>query len=328
VALANVGYVATVALPGSKAGTNARALGAVVVAVLGWSASSLFVRAAHANAVVFATWRLWFALPPLGAIVYANRRSRPGFRPRPEGMTRTGWILLVTGGGACFASGAATAFAAIALTRLLDVTLITSLQPVLIVAFAVVALRERVGRTQVALAVLAVVGTVVVAGAASGSGTWSLTGDLVAVLSLFLNAGWFVYGRVVRARYAVDPFEFLFGVLASAAVLMTPLALVSAGSLHLRAAALGFAACTMVSGTTAHILMIWAHGYVPASVSAPLLLAEAPIVALAAWACFGQALGPVEILGSAIVVAALFGMVRTPAIALVEDEAPDLAPPT
>jgi drug/metabolite transporter (DMT)-like permease len=294
--------------------TNRRALGAVVLAVVGWSASSLFVRAAHADAVVFTTWRLWFALPPLAVIVAWRRHSDPRTQLRPADMSRARWVLLLAGGGAFFAGGAATAFAAIDLTRLLDVTLITSLQPVIVIAFAVAVLHERVARSQWAMAAVAVAGTVLVAMAASGNGTWSLAGDIVAVVSLFVNAGWFLYGRVLRARFAVDPFAFMFGVLAAAAVLLTPVALVEAGGLHLRAAAVGYAACTMITGTAAHVFMVWAHRYVPASVSAPFLLAEPPLVALAAWVCFGEVLGPVEIIGSILVVAALFGMVRSPAL--------------
>ncbi|MBV8951914.1 MAG: EamA family transporter, partial [Actinobacteria bacterium] len=107
-----------------------RALGAVVLAVVGWSASTLFVRAAHADALVFTAWRLWFALPPLSVIVMLRRQSDPCVQLWPEGMSRARWALMLAVGGALFAGGAATAFAAIDMTRLLDVTLITSLQPV------------------------------------------------------------------------------------------------------------------------------------------------------------------------------------------------------
>jgi drug/metabolite transporter (DMT)-like permease len=292
-----------------------RALGAVGLAVIGWSASTLFVRAAHADPVVFTTWRLWFALPPLTAIVWWRRRTDPEVQLWPRQMSARRWLLLLGGGGAFFAGGAATAFAAIDMTTLLDVTLITSLQPVIVIAFAVAVLRERVAGTQFALGAVAVAGTILVSVAASGSGgTWSLAGDVVAIVSLVVNAGWFLYGRVLRARFPVDPFAFMLGVLAAAAVLLTPVAIVKNGGLHLPAPALGYAALTMVTGTTAHLFMVWAHRYVRASVSAPLLLAEPPLVAVGAWLCFGETLGPIEVVGSLIVVITLFGMVRSPAL--------------
>lgn len=307
--------------------TRVGALGAVLLAVVGWSASTLFVRAAHADALVFTTWRLWFALPPLTALVVVRRRRDPHVVVIPHGVPRARWLLVLVGGGALFASGAASAFTAIDMTRLLDVTLITSLQPVIVMAIAATFLAERVTARQYLMASVAIAGTVVVASAASGSGTWSLAGDLVAVFSLVLNAGWFLYGRAVRARFDVDPMAFMLGVLGTAAVLLTPIAAISAGGLALTAAAIGFAACTMTTGTTAHVLMVWAHRYVPASVSAPLLLAEPPLVAMAAWLLFGEALGAVEIVGSLVVVAVLVGMVREQPLEHVEEETPDpLAP--
>jgi drug/metabolite transporter (DMT)-like permease len=304
-----------------------RAVAAVVAAVVLWSASSLFVRAGNADALVFTTWRLWFALPPL-AVIVAVRARDPKVEIWPRGVSRTRWVALLFGAGAFFGSGVVTAFAAFGLTRLLDVTLIGALQPILIIAFAVAFLGEHFAKSNIVRAVIAIVATIVVALSASSSGSWSLAGDVVAVISLVLNAGWFLYGRVLRTRYAVDPFAFMFGVLAAAAVLITPLAWIHNGGFGMRGAAIAFAACTMVSGTTAHVLMVWAHRYVPTSVSSPLLLGEPPIVAIGAWLWFGEALGPVEAIGSAVVVASLWGVVRSSDLQQIEDDAVDPAPPT
>jgi drug/metabolite transporter (DMT)-like permease len=235
--------------------------------------------------------------------------------------------LLVVGAGAFFASAAATAFAAINMTRLLDVTLIGALQPVVIIALAVLFLGERVDRGYVGRASIAVAGTVLVAAAASGSGTWTLAGELMAVLSLFLNVGWYLYGRVLRDRYPVDPFGLMLGVLTTAALIMTPVALVAHGSLAMPRAAIGYAFLTMLVGTSAHLLLVWAHRYVPASVSAPLLLAEPVLVAAGAWVFFGETLGALEIAGALVVLCVLRGMVRAAALTNVDEETADPAPP-
>ncbi len=213
-----------------------RAVIAILVAVVLWSGTSLFVRAGHSDALVFTTWRLWFALPPLLAVV-AWRSGRTDSAPFwPEDVPRLRWLALLLGAGAFFIAGAATTFAALGLTRLLDVTLIGSLQPILIIGFAVAFLGEHVARTHLIRAAVAIAGTIMVAAAASGSGTWSLWGDVLAVLSLIFNAGWFLYGRVLRTRIVVDPFAFMLGTLTAAALLLTPLTLVVHGSLsHERA---------------------------------------------------------------------------------------------
>jgi drug/metabolite transporter (DMT)-like permease len=297
-------------------------------AIVLWSASSWFVRAGHANALVFTTWRLWFALPPLAVVVGIRAARGAGVPRRPAGVPLGRWILLLLGGGFFFSTGATTAFASINQTRLLDVTLIGALQPVVIVAVAVLFLGERTTRGVLAWGGVAVAGTVFVACTGGGAGEWSLQGELLAVASLAFNSGWFLYSRVLRDKFAVDPFVFVFAVFAASAVMLTPIAAISAGSLALPAAALGFAALTMCSGTTAHVLMVWAHRYVSPSVSAPLLLAEPPLVALGAWWFFGEVPTPPQIVGSAVVVVALWGVVRSPALVHVEEEIPDLAPAT
>ena len=305
-----------------------RAVIAILIAVVLWSGTSLFVRAGHSDALVFTTWRLWFALPPLSAIVAWRARRTDSAPFWPEDVPRSRWILLLVGAGAFFVSGAATAFAALGLTRLLDVTLIGSLQPILIIGFAVAFLGEHVARTHLLRAGVAIAGTIMVASAASSGGSWSLAGDVVAVASLVLNAGWFLYGRVLRTSFVVDPFAFMLGTLTSAAVLITPVAFVAHGGLGISGRGLFFATCTMIAGTAAHVLMIWAHRHVPTSVSSPMLLGETPLVAAGAWVFFGESITLLQGAGAAVVVGSLWGVTRGPELEHVEHDVPDPAPPT
>ena len=146
---------------------------AVWVAVVLWSACGLLVRAAHADAVRFTTWRLWFALPPLFLLLVVRARRRPGSVALVfPGRGRAAFVAAMAVGGILFAGGAATAFAALGSTTLLDASLIPALQPVIVIAVAVVALHEQVGRDLVVRCLVAVAGTALVAVAASGRGTW------------------------------------------------------------------------------------------------------------------------------------------------------------
>jgi drug/metabolite transporter (DMT)-like permease len=223
-------------------------------------------------------------------------------------------------GGILFAGGAATAFAALGSTTLLDASLIPALQPVIVIAVAVVALHEQVGRDLVVRCLVAVAGTALVAVAASGRGTWSLAGDLMAVVSLFVNAGWHLYGRWIRHRFEIDPIVFMTGTLTAAAVFLTPFALLTTGGLQVSGHALGYAAMVMVIGTSAHVTMVWAHRWVPASESAPVLLAEPACIALGGWIAFGDAPGAFEIVGSVIVMGALVGVVRSSVVDEIDEE--------
>jgi drug/metabolite transporter (DMT)-like permease len=305
-----------------------RAIPAVVAAVVLWSVSSLFVRAGNADAIVFSTWRLWFALPPLGAVVWFRSRRAPQRGFWPADVSRPRWALLMFAGGASFVAAVVTSFAALGMTRLLDVTLINALQPVLVIAFAVAFLGEHIAPGHLWRAVVAVGGTVFVAVVASGSGSWSLAGDIVAVVSLLFNTVWFLFGRVLRTRWPSDPYAFMLGVLFTGAVLLTPVAWFHNGGFHMRGVAIAWAAATMVSGTTAHVSMIWAHRYVPTSISSPLLLAEPPMVAVGAWVWFGESISAAEAVGSAVVVASLWGVTRSPELEHVEEDTVDPTPPT
>jgi len=304
-----------------------RPIVAVVIAVVLWSCTAMFVRAAHSDALVFTTWRLWFALPPLFLIVRWRSRSAATGPFWPTDVSAKRWLLLLIGAGSFFILGAATNFAALGETRLLDVALIQSLQPILIIAFAVAFLGEHAPRSHVVRAVVAIAGTILVAVSASGSGTWSLAGDVVAVISLVFNSGWFLYGRVVRTRISVDPFAFMLGTLTTAAILVTPVTLIVHGSLAISGRGLFFATCTMVAGTAAHVMMIWAHRHVPTSVSSPMLLGETPLVAAGGWIFFGETVTPLQAVGSAVVVGSLWGVVRAPELEHVEHDVPDPAPP-
>lgn len=305
-----------------------RAIPAVVAAVVLWSASSLFVRAGDADALVFSTWRLWFAIPPLAVIVALRSRRGPEYAFWPIGVSKPRWAALMALGGASFVLGVVTAFAALGMTRLLDVTLIGALQPVLVIGFAVAFLGEHVARSHIVRGGIAVAATIFVAVISSGSGSWSLAGDVVAIASLFANTVWFLYGRVLRTRFAPDPFAVMLGVMISGALVLTPIAWFHNDGFHMRGVAIAFAACTMVSGTTAHVLMTWAHRFVPTSISSPLLLAEPPLVAIGAWLWFDESISVWGALGSAVVVASLWGVVRSPELEHVDEEVLDPAPPT
>src|SRR6058998_381929 len=86
-----------------------RAVLAILIAVGLWSGTSLFVRAGHSDALVFTTWRLWFALPPLFAIVAWRSRRTDSAPFWPVDVPPLRFLALLGGAGAFFIAGAATA---------------------------------------------------------------------------------------------------------------------------------------------------------------------------------------------------------------------------
>ena len=303
-------------------------LAAVGGAVVCWSITSLTIRAGHADPLRFVAWRAWFAVPVLAiAVVVRSRGSATsGFAP-VDGVSVRQWVVSIIGAGVLFAASAVLGFAAVNRTALLDNAVISALQPVLVIIAAVLWMGEHADRSHWLRAFIALGGTIAVVTAHAAGEHHDALGIVFAIAAVFVNTGWYLYGRWLRSRFDVDPIAFMAGVLLAVAVMLTPIAWIEAGTMRLPVHALEWSAATMVFGTTAHLLSIWAHRFVPASVSSLFLLAEPPLVGLMAWWAFSEQPAPMQILGTAIVVVALAGVVRSQAGAHLDAEAEDPTPP-
>ena len=92
------------------------------------------------------------------------------------------------GVGALFGVSALVNFVAINETTLVNVGVIHALQPAVVAALAGRYLGERMDAKLLVWVSTAIGGAVLVAAASGGVGTWSLHGDLLAVLGLALNS--------------------------------------------------------------------------------------------------------------------------------------------
>ncbi len=291
-------------------------LAAVCAAVVMWSLSALTIRAGHADTLRFVMWRAWFSLPVLAIIVTirARRSQTPMFAPA-VGVSKLRWAITIVGAGVLFAAAALLGFGAVNRTALLDNAVISSLQPLLIVGVAVAWLGEHANRSHWLRAAIALAGTVLVVTAKASGEHHDALGIAMATGALVLNVAWYSYARWLRSRFDVDPVALMLGVLTTVSVILTPVTLAVRGTVSLPAHALLWSAATMVVGTGAHLCSIWAQRFVPASVSSLFLLAQAPLVGLAAWWAFGERPAVVQVAGTVVVLSALAGVVRSQTIA-------------
>ena len=136
-----------------------RAVGAVLIAVGLWSATSLFVRAGHSDALVFTTWRLVVRVAAAGRDRRAGgrstrRRARSGptiCRVALDRVARRRGRVLRRGRGDHVRGARARPGCSTSRS-------IGSLQPVLIIGFAVAFLGEHVARTHLLRAAVAIAG--------------------------------------------------------------------------------------------------------------------------------------------------------------------------
>jgi drug/metabolite transporter (DMT)-like permease len=282
-----------------------RALAGVVVAILLWTSNVLFVRKAD-DILVFTTWRMVLAIPVLGATA-ALVRLRPTTisAPAPKApLSRTVQLGLL-GIGALFGISALVNFLAINETTLVNVGVIHALQPALVAVLAGRYLGERVDRSLTLWVGTAIGGAVLVALASGGVGTWSLHGDLLAVLGLVLNCVWFLAGRWVRTRTHLDATTYMLVVFGTGAVTLL-LATTAAGrSLDAGSTTLFLAAMTALFGTVGHTVVAWAHRYVPAAVSSLFILSQPVLIAVLAWIAFDEGLSALHLVGGTVVLLSL-----------------------
>jgi drug/metabolite transporter (DMT)-like permease len=281
-----------------------QALGGVVVAIVLWTSNVLFVR--HADDIlVFTTWRMVLAIPVLGATA-ALVRLRPGSSaPVSKAPLGRGVQLGLLGIGALFGVSALVNFVAINETTLVNVGVIHALQPAVVAALAGRYLGEQVDRGVLVWAGTATAGAVVVAFASGGVGTWSLHGDLLAVLGLALNSVWFLAGRWVRTRTHIDATAYMLVVFGTGAATLLVITTALGRSLAAGSATLFLAAMTALFGTVGHTLVAWAHRYVPAAVSSLFILSQPVLIAILAWLAFDEGLSGLHLVGGAIVLLSL-----------------------
>lgn len=297
--------------PPAVAGLPLRAAGrtpalAVVAAVVAWGAGNVLVKLVSFDGVVLSLYRLW-----IGFFIMAALMRLAG---RPVTMRAVRESLP---GGLLFGVNVAMFFSALKLTSVANATLISALQPALVFTVAGPWFGERVGPRELLWTGVALAGVVLVVLASAGTPEWSPLGDTLAVGAVVTFTGYFLVSK--RLRSTLGAVEYVAAMQLSAAVVVTPIALIASGG---RPGAghpldwLWLMLIVCVSGIGGHLLVNWAHRYVDVSVSSLMMLGVPVVGAVAAWLVLGESLGPLQVAGGLIALAALAAVVgghaRTP----------------
>lgn len=267
-------------------------------AVLLWSAGNVIVKDIDLPGVQIAFWRL-----VLGAVAYSaifavggGRFSRRSFR-------------LAAPTAVAISLEIAVFFVAIKATTVANTTVIGALTPLVLLVVAARRYREPIGGTLVGAAVVAFVGVGLVVFGSSGRPVWSVRGDLLALVAMFLFAAYFVAAKEARVHLATFELQTLSLVIGT--VVLAPFAAIDAGGVDVPSwSAWGWIAVVVLVPGSGHLLMNWSHRHTHLSFTSMLTLAV-PVLstALAAW-WVGESFGAVQAAGMVVVVAALAVVVR------------------
>lgn len=270
---------------------------AVGLSVVFWSWSNVASKTVDSSGLVVSFYRLWLALPVLWLIplLSAGMRSR---------LDRE-WLRASLIGGCLFGLHQLFFFTSLKQTSVVNVSMIGALQPVLVLLVAGRMFGEWVTRAAIARAAVALAGTVLVVSGSRGTPAWSPLGDLLAVLNLLTFTGYFLASK--RLRAGVGAGEYVIGMTTVAAVVIAGACLLRGEDLASPRGGdwLVLAAIALVSGTLGHIFTNWAHAHVSAFVVSVLILGTPVLAAGGAAVVLDERLGPLQLAGGAIVMAAV-----------------------
>jgi drug/metabolite transporter (DMT)-like permease len=297
---------------------SARRLGiaAVWAATFAWAWAYVLVKWSTLDGLRLGMFRLWagVAISFLAITVTRRRLSWEAFRTCALG-------------GVVLAADIGLGFTAIKHTTIADVALITALAPVVIVIVSALRLHERVSVSEWILIAVSFAGVIVVVITSSGLPSWSPFGDLLAALSIVTWSAYWFFSRSVRDR--VDPIVYFGCVMLSAAIVMTPVALLADGVPPWPSARDWFAiwGVALVPGFIGQTLVIWSHRHVESWRSALITQALPVMAVVLAWIVLGEAITVPVVIGGAVVVAATGAVLVSAARRDAHSEEPATAEP-
>ncbi len=271
------------------------ALAAGVFAI-GWSA--ILVRWSGVSGMVSAFYRL--AIASLVLIPYRAVTHRAD-RVRTSRFARRAAIIA----GIVFAADLAFFNSAIMMTNAANATLLGVNAPIFVGLGAWLFTGKRpsnrfwIGFAVAFLGMIAIVGADVVLHPSFGFG------DLLAVLGALSYGLYLLY--VQRARTEMDTLTFSAWCVGSGALTLLIVCLVARQPLwgfsaKSWASLIGLSLITQVFG---HLLVAYALGHLPVTLSSIVLLAQAPITAILAWPLLGERIRAGQLVGGALVLAGI-----------------------
>ena len=274
------------------------AIVAVAATIVTWGLASPLIKAASVGGEAMAFYRLWIGALALLLIVRGvlRRPIRAAFWP---------WGLAA---GALFGVNLLFFVTSVKTTTVANATLIGALQPAIVLMVAGPLFGESVTGRDIASVAAAIAGVGIVIAGSAGTPEWHPAGDLLAVGAVLTFTAYFLVSKRVRATGGT--LEYMTIVHLVAAIVVTPAIFFRPGELTGLDTrdVLTILFFALVSGTLGQVVIGWAHRYVDVSVSSLMMLGVPVVASVAAWAMLDESLGPIQIAGALLTLAAIGSM--------------------
>jgi drug/metabolite transporter (DMT)-like permease len=317
--------VVTEAAPGARAGIPAElglAFAALVLGAAAMGVSPLFVRFAAAEVGPFASafWRVSLALP----VLYLWMRLEGSSAATPRLFETGAWLA-----GLAFAGDLFFWHLAILATTVANATFFATTAPVFVVLVTALILRRPVPRAVLIGLALCLAGGGALIGESLEVDPGRGLGDLYGIVTAVFFALYFL--AVSRARRVAGAGRVTFALSVVTAAILLVVALVldrgrfwpQSGETWAALLALG-----LISHAGGQGLLSIALGRLPAVFSSLVIFLEAIVAAIAGWMVLGEALGPAQYVGGALILIGIWIARPRRSARLVGDSTTQAASPT
>lgn len=273
---------------------------AAVVAVAAWGVGPIFNKAVSVGTPSIVFYRMLLGVPMMIGMAYLT-----GGGLTRDLMRRTALP------GLLFAFSFLTGFASLRMTSIANATLITTLQPVLILFVAPKMFGEKIRLKQLGLSAVSMAGVLTVVLAAASTSGAHLSGDLLAVLNVVIWTGYFVLAKKRRID-GVHSWSFLAAIFVWSSLVILPYGLVVSTDLGevTRFDWVMLVGMSVIPGIVGHGLMTWSQSHLDVTLASILGLLSPVISTGLAWLIFSQSLTALQMLGAAVVLVSLAMLVR------------------
>jgi drug/metabolite transporter (DMT)-like permease len=273
---------------------------AAITAVFAWGIGPIFNKTMTVDPSAIVFYRILIGAPLMTAMAYLNGGSLS-----IDLMKRTALP------GVLFALSMITGFASVKMTSIANATLITTVQPVLVLFVAPKMFGEKLRPRQILYSGCALAGVLIVVLAAASTSGAHLSGDLLSVANVTIWTSYFVLSKKRRLA-GVHSWSFLSAVFIWSAVVVLPYGFLFSNDLgamtngdwgRIIAMAVG-------PGVVGHGLMTWAQSHVDVTLASLLGLMSPVISTALAWAILDQSLTLWQSGGAVVVLVSLAFLVR------------------
>lgn len=274
---------------------------AAVLAVTAWGIGPVLNKSMEVDTPAIVFWRMVLGVPMM---LFMAQQFGSGINRRVLRLSALPGIL--------FSLSFITGFASVKMTSIANATLVTNLQPVLVLLVAPKLFGERLRKSQLGLGAVSMAGVLIVVLAAASTSGAKWTGDVMAAVNVTIWTAYFLIAKQRRVD-GVDSWSFLAGVFVWASVVVLPFGAIASNDLGAMTAKDWWCVIGMAlgPGIVGHGLMTWSQSHLDVTLASILGLLSPVISTALAWVVFGESLTALQMVGAAIVIWSLAALVRS-----------------